>query len=265
VEAPSIRSRAIKKSIAKNGHVSFCFRGWDDLPKTHQKQHRSFANLIANYIHNEASDAFDTVHIVAAPELTLAPESLNSVVTAVETRRNAAWIVFPGSYHIEMKEGIINRAPVYIDGVLHRADLAGSSVDAPMAAVKCTPFVLTRGRRKYVEDIDGRESLTHLLDTSVGRIAVMICRDFLEENLRNEIVSMCADHLFVLSMSPDSGIKFETAMNSTSNFRTSCFFVNAFTAESPRAAHRAPLKREKVKWMPQVSEERHWTFVLEPE
>jgi hypothetical protein len=265
VKAPSIKSHAISKSAIKNGRVHFYFKCWDNLPEIHQQQQRSFANQLADYIRNEGSDTFNTVHIVAAPELTLAPQSIGPIISAVATRRNAAWIVFPGSYHIEKGEGVINQAPICVGGVLDQNDLAGDPLYADSAAVKCVPVVFPHGPRNFVENIDGRESLTHLLDTSVGRIAVMICRDFLEENLRNQIVEMCADHLFILSMSPDSGIKFKTAMESVSNFRTGCFFVNAFSDVRRRAAHRQPLRGARVRWMRRDSKRRYYTVVLDPE
>jgi hypothetical protein len=266
VEAPSIGSGAIKTGKAADGRASFYFRCWRDLPENQKERQTNFANLIADYIRNDAPDALDTVHIIAAPELTLAPQSHDSIVTAVETHRKSMCIVFPGSYHIEMKQGVINRAPIYVGGVLHQTDLTGDSEDPPTAAVKHRPFAFTHGAIDFREDIDGRESLTHLLDTSVGRIAVMICRDFIEDVLRTDVVSMCVDHLFILSMSPDSGRKFETAMESASNYRTGCFFVNAFTKNvDRRAAHRAPLVGKRVEWMSPDNAERYWAIVLEPE
>src|SRR5207248_7752305 len=89
VQAPSIRSRAIRKTRAKHGRIQFHFKRWDNLPKTHQQQQSAFANLIKDYILNEGSDDRDTLHVIAAPELTLAPESIDSIIQAVETRRNA--------------------------------------------------------------------------------------------------------------------------------------------------------------------------------
>jgi hypothetical protein len=265
VKAPSIASRAITKSRAKNGRVPFYFKCWDDLPKKHQKEQTSLATSIADYIQHEARDDLDTVHIVAAPELTLATESLSSIIEAIETRRNAAWIVFPGSYHIRKQGGIINRAPVYLGGVLRQTDFAAGSPHTDTAAVKSIPVVFPDHHRKFVEEINGDESFTHLLDTSIGRIAVMICRDFLDDDLRTEVVRMDVDHLFVLSMSPDSGVKFRTAMDITSNYRSACFFVNAFTGKSPHAAHRAPLKKKKVKWMRKGTEKPYWSIDLKPQ
>lgn len=269
VGAPSLKSRAITKNRAQQEYVPFYFKRWESLPKTYQNQQRRLANLIADYIYKEADDAFNTVHIVAAPELTLAPEAHAPIIAAVETRTNAAWIVFPGSYHVEAEGGIINRAPIYLGGVLHSTALTGGHLNPHAAAVKCTPVVFPVRARSYIEDIDGRESLTHLLDTSVGRIAVMICRDFLEDALRAEIVSMDADHLVVLSMSPDSGKKFIDAMENVSHYRTSCFLVNAFTNRREvnrpplKAAHRAPLKGKAVEWMPE-DEGVCWVLTLEP-
>lgn len=265
LKAPLLSSSVINKMPETNGRVHFYFKSWNDLPEDDQKDQISFAKLIAGYIRDETLDAADTVHVVAAPELTLAPESLEPIITAVEDRTHAAWIVFPGSYHIETERGIINQAPIYVGGALSQKATSGTVLHAGTAAVKQTPFVLPEHASTYVEDIERSGSLTHLLDTSIGRIAVMICADFIEENLRNEVISMCVDHLFVLSMSPDRGPKFAGAMDAASNYRTSCFYVNAFTSDSRRAAHRVPLRKEEVIWMPSNSQHRHYSLILEPE
>lgn len=266
VEWPGLDSPMIKQGTEKDGEVPFYFTKLDELSGSDQQNQVKFAKKIADYIGDESLDVDGTVHIVAAPELTLAPESLDPIIAAIKSRRNAVWIVFPGSYHVEADLGIINEAPVYVGGMRDPTRSLRSTLHLNTAAVKNTPVVFAVGPRRYVEGIDGRKSLTHVLDTSIGRIAVMICFDFIKDDLRNDVVSMCADHLVVLSMSPDkSGRKFAGAMEGVSNYRTSCFYVNAFKYKSRRAAHRLPLTTQKVKWMSPNSKHTHHRIVLEPE
>jgi hypothetical protein len=261
-EAPSMDSAAITRSAARNGIVPFRFTRWENLPPELQEPHTDLAARIAEYVCT-APDVVDTVHIAAAPELMLAPQCHDSITKAIATRRSAAWIVFPGSYHIERGEGVVNRAPIYVGGVLDQSDLTSDPGRGPVAAVKRIPVVIPGSGGDCVEDIDGSTCSVHLVDTNVGRIAVMICRDFLDPALRNEVVLMGTDHLFVLSMSPDHGTKFETAMDETSNFGTGSFLVNAFTGKSWRVGHRKPLKEAQAIWELPAGEGQHCALVLE--
>ena len=90
----------------------------------------------------------------------------------------------------------------------------------------------------------------------------MICLDYLVPALRSNVVEMGTDHLFVLSMSFDSGGKFERAMEIESDFQTGSFFVNAFRDDSKRTGYRRPLKTERVYWDPPASDEQICPFIL---
>jgi hypothetical protein len=260
--APPITSRALTRRKINKVTVLFRFKSWDDLLKKLQAQQMSLAARIADYVSN-ARDVMDAVYIVAAPELMLAPQSHGTVNAAVASRRNAAWIVFPGSYHIDHGEEVINQASIRIGGILDKRDLTTAPSGGAVSAVKHNSFATDYKGVCYREEISGEFSSVHLLDTCVGRIAVMICLDFLDDNRRAEVVSMGIDHLFVLSMSPDSGSKFKIAMDAASNYQTASFFVNAFTGSSRPAGYRKPLKKARVIWRRACVAGQPCVFVLE--
>jgi hypothetical protein len=243
-KAPGFDSDAIAKGKAReNGDVPFYFTPWESLGEL-QAKHTGLAGRIASYIRADP-DERGMVHIAAAPELTMAPQSHQCIIEAIATRRDAAWIAFPGTYHIVSDGNVTNRGSIYVGGALHQKDLNRAPGSGPISAIKGTAVEIPDRNRKvtYFEDIEGAECSVHVLDCRAGRIAVMICRDFLDDDLRNQVVSMGIDHLFVLSMSGDSGVKFETAMDSASNYGTGCFLVNAFTEKSSDAAQSGPPKR----------------------
>lgn len=265
--APKMNSPALIMSGFGPGKIGFRFKLWKDLPPALQADQRSLADRIAAYV-NGARDAMGTVHIVAAPELVLAPEAHHTINAAVATRRSAAWILFPGSYHVEAEEGVINRAVMRVGGMIDKNDLFIDPVGGAVAAVKRTPFNFPDGGGlQYVEDIDGSTSCVHVLDTDAGRIATMICRDFIDVGLTKEVVSMGVDHLFVLSMSPDSGTKFEHAMEVASDYRTATFLVNAYTPAGSAfvcAGLREPLKHGRVSWKRPTERTPYCVFTLKP-
>jgi len=243
-KAPSLDSGAITKGRETENHdVSFYFAPWELLGEV-QARHTGLAERIAAYI-RAAPDDPGTIHIAAAPELTMAPQSHQCIIEAIATRRYAAWIAFPGTYHIVSDGNVTNRGSIYVGGALRQKDLNCAPGSGPISAIKGTAVEIPDGKVTYFEDIEGAECSVHVLDCRAGRIAVMICRDFLDDDLRNQVVSMGIDHLFVLSMSRDSGFKFETAMDSASNYGTGCFLVNAYTEEAPDAAYSGPPKRPR--------------------
>ncbi|MBI5921296.1 MAG: hypothetical protein HY847_06555 [Betaproteobacteria bacterium] len=267
VEGPKFGDPELNVSPPVSGMSKFRFKPWKDLPTGNQAQHQSFANRIAKYV-TSADDARGLIYVVAAPELMLAPEVHRTINEAVATRRNAAWIVFPGSYHFELGKHVVNLAVMHVGGVINKNDLFVDHACGAVAAVKGIPFVERYQGLEYVEDIDRTASSIHVLDSPIGRIAVMICRDFLEGRLTEEVLSMGIDHLFVLSMSPDSGFKFETAMEGASNRLTGTFVVNAFTKRDSKffdAGYRKPLKDERVVRKPPTSDEPFCVVVLKPD
>ena len=256
-EAPTFDSPAITAYTTKNGTVRFSFKCWDNLTQEVRQQHITLAEQIAGYV-RDSPDIVDMVNIIAAPELMLAPQAHDSIIKAIASREHAAWIVFPGSYHIERESGVVNQAPIYVGGALEHADLT-----SPVSAMKRTAFefVIPGSAAKHIEDLDGTVCSVHLVDTKVGRIAVMICLDYLVPDLRNDLVSMETDHLFVLSMSPDSGTKFATAMDEAASFWTGSFFVNAFAGNSKRTGYREPLKGNGVNWEPPVGDAKPLIYI----
>lgn len=256
-KAPLIDSPAITTRTDENGTVWFRFKRWEDLRPDLQEPHTALADRIARYV-REAPDVFDSAHIVAAPELMLAPQSHDSIIDAIASRKNAPWIVFPGTYHIESGNTVVNQAPIYVGGALEQTELA-----SPVSAVKRTAFVISGKEGSYVEDLDGSVCSLHLVDSNVGRIAVMICLDYLVPALRRTVVEMGADHLFVLSMSPDGGGKFKRAMDIETDFQTGSFLVNAYTETSWRAEHRRPLKDRVINPEQPAGDEQPWVYILE--
>jgi hypothetical protein len=250
--------QAITTDVAENGIELFRFKPWEDLSPELQKPHTELADRIARYV-RDTPDVSDTVHIVAAPELILAPQSHDSIIEAIASRKNAAWIVFPGTYHLERGKAVVNQAPIYVGGVLKQADLT-----SPVSAVKRTAFkfVIPGSAGEYVEDLDGSVCSVHLVDSNAGRIAVMICLDYLVPDIRSEVVSMGTDHLFILAMSDETGGKFKRAREIASDFRTGSYLVNAFTKTSWHAEYRKPLKDTRAN---SAGDEQPCVRILEPE
>lgn len=249
-----------------DGETLFRFKRWENLGEDVKTEHEALVNKISTYI-AEAQDTSDRIYIVAAPELVLAPQSLAEIGAAAASRRDSNWIIFPGTYHIDHGKDVINIGSIFVGGKLDEMYLAQGS-QGPISAIKRTPFVVPYDGTMMIENIIGTASSVHVLDTAAGRLAVMICRDFLEEDVRHEIALLGLDHLFVLSMSPDTGKKFTTAMDAVSDLGVASFFVNAgfdapgFPAERIYAAFRKPIRHHEIEMYKELSNPQGQPYVF---
>lgn len=177
---------------------------------------RALADVFAHAREQEIS-------LLLLPELHVRPEELPALAGA-----GGPVLMVAGSFHVADGEGLRNRAPVLVDGG-HR--LWGHDKRGYFRVVRsvasAAPFEAAAVVAEEVcEGIVGGGALT-VLDTSLGRIAVVICADVLDtggyvraiEDARPEI-------LLIVSLSPDTR-PFEAFAEHLERHGISTLYVNA--------------------------------------
>lgn len=170
----------------------------------------------------------EEIGLLLFPELHVRPEELPALDEV------GAILTVAGSFHVGAAEAR-NRAPVLVDAGhrLWEHDKRGYFRVPGRVAHRGDPFVAPTGRvgPELCEDIVGGGPLT-VLDTSLGRIAVVICADALEsDGYVRAIEDARPDLLLIVSMSPETA-GFETRAQELERLGVSTLYVNA----GPRAA-----------------------------
>jgi predicted amidohydrolase len=181
--------------------------------------------------------AAERVDLLVLPELCVDDEARGILTRAPRSHSTIA-----GSFHfvrprrdLPADERPVNEAVLYThsgEAVLthHKRGLfriPGSHVTSPTME----RFFVDRPRVLAAQVVEGIRwgSEIQVLDTSLGRLAVLICADAIDENAepyRTTIAQLRPDLLFVVAMSPETE-RFEAFSNDMAMRRIGTVFVNA--------------------------------------
>ena len=126
--------------------------------------------------------------VLVLPELTI-PSELISTIN--EWTKLYSTIVIAGSHYIKTEKGYINRAAIISNGNSHYSE-------------KLIPSPLEKSPLPSESLLPGKK-LLFFKNTKIGNFFVLICADYLEDNLTSEIFSKFEiDFLFVLALHKDS-------------------------------------------------------------
>jgi hypothetical protein len=141
--------------------------------------------------------------VVVFPELTANPDLVAGLKSRLAALPNRIGLVIPGSRHAEIFPGVWRNRCTALDPI-------GS--DSTVTHDKVTRFALPRkmaadyGQRGEVEFIECSEAprCIKLYDSfTLGRFAVLICRDVIEPQIPEFLRQHFLDHVFVVAMTPD--------------------------------------------------------------
>ncbi|MCB9032733.1 MAG: hypothetical protein H6553_02735 [Chitinophagales bacterium] len=140
------------------------------------------------------------VNIIVYPECSI---TKNSIVKLQKLSKENNLILIGGSQYYKDKETgkVISRSPIIINGSIFYTDKINPS---PYETSAYASEGLSKG-----------SSIRIFQNTSIGNFCVIICADYLKEDLRSKIPDEELDFLFVIAYQRDSSIYFNR-LNSTS-------------------------------------------------
>ncbi len=178
-------------------------------------------------------------HIIMLPELFTPPPLREALITevraALEATREASspFFLLTGSFHEEQEGHIYNLAHV-----------VASDGEVLLEVSKMNRFIFPRDEqyddeRSYFTKYDGVEKNAYdrrmitLFETSLGRIAFLICVDFINDNIQDILLDRQVDLVFIMAMTsrPGSG-KFVRKMQELAE-RNACIVVLCNNLGSP--------------------------------
>jgi hypothetical protein len=141
--------------------------------------------------------------VLLFPELTASSALVSGLKSLLAASPNQVGMVIPGSRHLEISGGVWRNRCTALDPTGHNSNVTHDKV---------TRYALPRkvavlyGRDEAVETIECTEAprRIRLYDSfTLGRFAVLICRDMIEPHVREFLRQHFLDHIFVLAMTPD--------------------------------------------------------------
>jgi hypothetical protein len=142
----------------------------------------SFINKALNISQNHNAS------VLILPELSVPKESISTIE---EWSMSNSTIVIAGSHYFKTEEGYINRTPIISNGSIHYSE---KLIPSPLEKSPLPGESLMPGKRIVVFE-----------NSIIGNFIVLICADYLEDRLTNEIRSKFdLDFLFVPAFHNDS-------------------------------------------------------------
>jgi predicted amidohydrolase len=195
------------------------------------------------------------VHLLVLPELTVHSDARDVLTSLLRERGSLLpYGVIAGSFHvwrggagdgtkrIRVNESLLldhSGRPLLSHWKKGQFRVLDRHVDALPAFFPSRPAKL---KRKIREDITWGSRL-EVLETSLGRLAVLICADAIDVDTHHHFLpvvkSLRPDLLFVIAMSPETG-PFERTLQDLSACRIGTAFVNANCICQPTSGRRGP-------------------------
>ena len=141
--------------------------------------------------------------ILVFPELTASSSLVSGMKSLLAASPNQIGMVIPGSRHIEIAPGVWRNRCTALDPIGNECNVAHDKVTRYALPKK---MAAQYGRDTTIETIECTEAprSIRLYDSfTLGRFAVLICRDVIEPQLPEFLRQHSLDHLFVLAMTPD--------------------------------------------------------------
>lgn len=203
-----------------------------------------FDRIVLNRV--EALAKQGGVSVLLFPELTASSVLVSGIREKLTANPNRFGLVIPGSRHVEVSPGIWRNACVGIDPVGRESNIRHE---------KITRYALPRkkaeayGRDSAVETIECIEvrRQIRLYDSfTLGRFAVLICRDVIESSVPEFLRRHRLDHIFVLAMTPDLEDFRDRCSDLGRQLDAGIFVVNTAEAQPPQPAFiYLPVRGEK--------------------
>lgn len=192
----------------------------------------------------------EAVHVLFLPELSVCEQGRSVLRDAIELDPGDLILVVPGSFHVSGvgSNAVVNAAPVWL---VHRdPDAAGGKVVTALQAEKSEIFDLPTARGEGViglkDPVDGARSAgfdqlaehivpsstVQLLDTPVGSLLVLICKDALVGPVDGHVqrAVAAADHVVVVSMNANPRAWFSPVALLWQRTGTATYYVNSAQA-----------------------------------
>jgi hypothetical protein len=212
--APAL-SESVWREQAERGQLSFALLSFPHATMKPTFEFRANCFLVKDLGPSEPAVDAKVVEKVATivkqgsasvllfPELTASSALVTSLKSLLAGSPSRIGMVIPGSRHVEVSSGVWRNRCTALDPMGHESNVTHD---------KMTRFALPRkiaavyGRDEAVETIEctGAPRRIRLYDSyTLGRFAVLICRDVIEPQVSEFLRQHFLDHVFVLAMTPD--------------------------------------------------------------
>ncbi len=143
--------------------------------------------------------------VVIFPELTAGGDLVSGIKSLLAASPNRIGMLIPGSRHVEVSRGVWRNRSTALDPMGRESNVTHDKVTRyPLPREMASQY----GRNKAVETIECSEGprRIRLYDSfTLGRFAVLICRDVIEPQVPEFLRQHFVDHIFVLAMTRDLG------------------------------------------------------------
>ena len=143
--------------------------------------------------------------VVIFPELTAGGDLVSGIKSLLAASPNRIGMLIPGSRHVEVSRGVWRNRSTALDPIGRESNVTHDKVTRyPLPREMASQY----GRNKAVETIECSEGprRIRLYDSfTLGRFAVLICRDVIEPQVPEFLRQHFVDHIFVLAMTRDLG------------------------------------------------------------
>lgn len=141
--------------------------------------------------------------VVFFPELTAQPDLVAGIKSILAASPNRIGMVIPGSRHAEVSSGVWRNRATALDPIGRDSNVTHDKVTRYPLPKKLVAHYNRDDAMEIIECIEAPRRIRLYDSFTLGRFAVLICRDVIEPQVPEFLRQHFLDHIFVLAMTPD--------------------------------------------------------------
>jgi hypothetical protein len=177
-----------------------------------------------------------TVAVLLFPELTASSALVSGVKARLEANPNRFGLVIPGSRHLEGSTGIWHNTCVGLDPMGRESNVRHDKITRYALSPKKAQAYGRDAAVETIECIEVQRRIRLYDSFTLGRFAVLICRDIIEPSVPEFLRRHRLDNIFVLAMTPDLKDFRERCSDLGRELDAGIFVVNTADAQPPQPA-----------------------------
>jgi predicted amidohydrolase len=176
------------------------------------------------------------VAVLLFPELTASSALVSGVKARLATNPNRFGLVIPGSRHVEVSPGIWRNSCIGLDPLGRESNVRHDKITRYVLSGKKAEAYGRDPAVETIECIETRRQIRLYDSFTLGRFAVLICRDIIEPPVREFLGRHGLDNIFVLAMTPNLEDFRERCSDLGRELDAGVFVVNTADARPPQPA-----------------------------
>jgi len=193
-----------------------------------------FDGSVLNRLQTIAQEA--GVAVLLFPELTASNSLVSGVKARLAANPNRFGLVIPGSRHAEVSVGTWRNTCIGIDPIGRESNVVHHKITRYALPGKEAQAYGREPAVETIECIEARRQIRLYDSFTLGRFAVLICRDIIEPSVPEFLRRHRLDNIFVLAMTPDLEDFRERCSDLGRELDAGVFVVNTGDAQPPQPA-----------------------------